>query len=347
MYVFGIFLFILRTMSKPLQSFMLKYRNMVTSNQQDNPILLFPGLGASRLLQNGRDIYPPTLQEYALHYTRWKHLMTQERTLKTLPLGDNRALDLCIPFYHDNVNYYTKLVQDSHIHTIPYDFRQLDNHPYLTNFFEILRKYIEDFQRPVELLCHSSGGLVAHWFLHSQPESWRKQWIHTVTHVNVPFGGVVLVLENCIRDDTTLNRYLGRGVFTSLGAAIWNLPDTRYLNHSVLTVNGEKIDNYFDIFHLKDLYRRYKENQHIIDSFKIPTGVKTYIMYSTTEEPNQTLEQLEIKNHDTTRTTKINSIYGSGDKVVSLSSLLVPKIWNDPCTEFYSMPNMDHSNIFR
>ena len=56
---------------------------------------------------------------------------------------------------------------------------------------------------------------------------------------------------------------------------------------------------------------------------------------------------LEIKNHDTTRTTKINSIYGSGDKVVSLSSLLVPKIWNDPCTEFYSMPNMDHSNIFK
>ena len=157
MYVFGLLL-IINIMSKQLQSFMVKYRNVVTSKNLENPILLFPGLGASRLLQNGRDIYPPTLQEYALHYTRWKQLITQERKLITLPLGDKHALDLCIPFYHDNVNYYTKLVQDSHIHTIPYDFRQLDNHPYITNFFEILRKYIEDFQRPVELLCHSSGG---------------------------------------------------------------------------------------------------------------------------------------------------------------------------------------------
>jgi len=332
-----------------MQTFMTKYRNLVKTNPQNNPILLFPGLGASRLRYHGRDIYPPTLQDYTLHYRNWKTLMTQERKLNTLPLGDSRALELCIPFYHDNVNYYTQLVRDSHIHTIPYDFRQLDNHPYLTHFFETLRKYIEDFRHPVELLCHSSGGLVAHWFLHSQTEAWRNRWIQTVTHVNVPFGGVVMVLENCIRDDTILNRYLGRGVFQSLGAAIWNLPDTRYLQHSVLTVNGEKMDDYFDYFSIKDLHKRYQENQHIIDSFKTPTGVKTYIMYSTTAEPTQTLEQLEITTHgrDYPGKYNINSIYGPGDKVVSLSSLLIPKRWNDTQTEFYPMPNMDHSNIFR
>lgn len=316
----------------------------------DNPILLFPGLGASRLRYHGRDIYPPTLQEYTLHYRNWKTLMTQERKLNTLPLGDNRALDLCVPFYHDSINYYTQLVQDSHIHTIPYDFRQLDNHPYLTQFFETLRKYIEQLRRPVQFLCHSSGGLVAHWFLHSQTEAWRNQWIQSVTHVNVPFGGVVLVLENCIRDDTTLNRYLGQGVFQSLGAAVWNLPDTRYLQHSVLTVNGEKLDNYFDYFSIKDLQKRYQENQHIIDSFKTSVGVKTYIMYSTTAEPNQTLERLDITTHTRGQNPKkhhIHSVYGPGDKVVSLSSLLIPQQWNDPQTEFYPMPNMDHSNIFR
>jgi hypothetical protein len=335
---------------KQVQTFLPKYRNMI--QEPTNPVLLFPGLGASRLLLKGKDIYPPTLNEYALHYHHWKKMMTEERKLETYPLGDRRALDLCIPYFHNNVNYYTKLVQDPQVYTIPYDFRQLDNEPYLTNFYDILRKYIESFPRPVHFLCHSSGGLVAHWFLHRQTEAWRKQWIDTVTHVNVPFGGVVMVLEHCIRDDTVMNRYLGRGVFSAMGATIWNLPDTRYLHHPVVTYNGETVKDYFDFFQIKDLYRRYQENQPIIDSFKHPTGIKTNIMYATTCSPNQTLEQLAMVSSSWTTKKKtsswnIQSVYGPGDKVVSLSSLLVPQVWKDPNTHFFPMPDMEHSNIFR
>uniref|UniRef100_A0A6C0HUN3 Uncharacterized protein n=1 Tax=viral metagenome TaxID=1070528 RepID=A0A6C0HUN3_9ZZZZ len=337
-------------MKKQVQTFLPKYRNMI--QEPTNPVLLFPGLGASRLLLKGKDIYPPTLNEYALHYQHWKKMMTEERKLETYPLGDRRALDLCIPYFHNNVNYYTKLVQDPQVYTIPYDFRQLDNEPYLTNFYDILRKYIESFPRPVHFLCHSSGGLVAHWFLHRQSEAWRKQWIDTVTHVNVPFGGVVTVLEHCVRDDTVMNRYLGRGVFSAMGATIWNLPDTRYLHHPVVTYNGETVKDYFDFFQIKDLYRRYQENQPIIDSFKSPTGSQTYIMYATTCPPNQTLEQLAVVSSSWTTKKKtsswnIQSVYGPGDKVVSLSSLLVPQVWKDPNTHFFPMPDMEHSNIFR
>ena len=344
-------------MKKQVQTFLPKYRNMI--QEPTNPVLLFPGLGASRLLLKGKEIYPPTLNEYALHYQHWKKTMTEERKLETYPLGDRRALDLCIPYFHNNVNYYTKLVQDPLVYTIPYDFRQLDNEPYLTNFYEILRKYIEKFPRPVHFLCHSSGGLVAHWFLHRQTEAWRKQWIETVTHVNVPFGGVVTVLEHCVRDDTVMNRYLGRGVFKSLGAAVWNLPDNRYLYPSVVTYNGKNIDDYFDFFQIKDMYRRYQENQHIIESFKHPTGIKTNIMYAMTHPSNQTLEQLAVVSSKAKWSEgiclpsakfppgKIQSVYGPGDKIVSLSSLLVPQVWEDPNTHFYPMPDMEHSNIFR
>lgn len=352
-------------LKKQIQAFLPQYRNMIKTSsvasppakfvveggtEPTNPVLLFPGLGASRLLLKGREIYPPTLSEYALHYQHWKKMMTEERKLETYPLGDRRALDLCIPYFHNNVNYYTKLVQDPHVYTIPYDFRQLDNEPYLTNFYEILRKYIETFPCPVHFLCHSSGGLVSHWFLHRQTEAWRKQWIETVTHVNVPFGGVVTVLEHCVCDDTVMNRYLGRGVFSAMGATIWNLPDTRYLHHPVVTYNGETVKDYFYFFQIKDLYRRYQENQHIIDSFKHPTGIKTNIMYAMTHPPNQTLEQLAVVSSKVSKKSfpgKIQPVYGPGDKVVSLSSLLVPQVWEDPNTHFFPMPDMEHSNIFR
>jgi hypothetical protein len=151
-----------------------------------------------------------------------------------------------------------------------------------------------------------------------------------------------------------MNRYLGRGVFKSLGAAVWNLPDNRYLYPSVVTYNGKNIDDYFDFFQIKDMYRRYQENQHIIESFKHPTGIKTNLMYAMTHPSNQTLEQLAVVSSKaslkwSTKSFhgKIQSVYGPGDKVVSLSSLLVPQVWEDPNTHFFPMPDMEHSNIFK
>ena len=58
------------------------------------PILLFPGLGASRLVKDNVDIWPPKLSLFTLCHNKWINIMIHDRELKTLEFGDKNSLDL-------------------------------------------------------------------------------------------------------------------------------------------------------------------------------------------------------------------------------------------------------------
>ena len=68
-----------------------------------------------------------------------------------------------------------------------------------------------------------------------------------------------------------------------------------------------------------------------------PNNVKTIIVY-TSDKPTPQL--ITINNN------KMKIIYGPGDGVVPLNSLLVPKKWTQHNLEFIHLPNFEHSNIF-
>ena len=308
------------------------------------------------------------MSDYMFHFKHWRDQMMKNRELHTLPFGHKQSLDLSLPFFPTAVNYYRNLLVDPNIYPIPYDFRQIDDHAYLQLFFSEVRTYIESFERPVIFLCHSSGGLVAHSFLHFQTEAWRRRWIRFVVHVNVPFGGVAAVLEHCVREDTPINRYIGTPMFQSLGGAVWNMPNVEVLGHSVLTVDGAAVDDYFGYFGLASVQRRYRANQHIIDSFRYATGLETHVAFSTSPRPNSTLVGLDVHTLPMSRFkrrgsyadvdnetvnpfsvppyTSIQSTMGNGDSVVSLSSLLVPRQWNDTNVFFHHLRNSEHSDVF-
>jgi len=59
-----------------------------------SPILLFPGLGASKLVKGNLDIWPPKLFYFMFHRNEWINLMINSRELKTLEFGDKNSLDL-------------------------------------------------------------------------------------------------------------------------------------------------------------------------------------------------------------------------------------------------------------
>mgnify|MGYP003346552328 CR=1 FL=1 len=202
----------------------------------DPPILLFPGLGASKLVFQNKTVYPPPIPKYVFNYKEWKNTIIQNRNLTTLEVGNPESLDVNLPFRRFNV--YERMLREPNVHAMPYDFRLLDDPYYYQGLYQRVKQYIESFQEPVILMCHSTGGLVAHWFLHNQPKEWLEIWIKSVIYINVPFGGVVTVLENCVHDNTNLNRYIGHEVFRSLGASIWNMPNVETLEHPVLFVNG-------------------------------------------------------------------------------------------------------------
>jgi len=94
--------------------------------------------------------------------------------------------------------------------------------------------------------------------------------------------------------------------------------------------------------------KRYQENRHIIDAFKYPTGVSTRVIYSTSREPNITLERLDVtlRPKKTWNHYKIVNRYGPGDGVVCLDSLLVPYVWDCDNVFYHHLPNTEHSNVF-
>ena len=154
------------------------------------PILLFPGLGASRLIKKDVDIWPPKLPLFLFCHDKWINTMIEDTELRTLDFGDKNSLDL-----HTNIpliikkNFYEDILsKNENVYPIPYDFRLIHKQDYLDIFYNKVKIYIETFNEPIKLLTHSSGGLLVHYFLSQQNNEWKEKHIQQVIHINVPFG---------------------------------------------------------------------------------------------------------------------------------------------------------------
>lgn len=311
-----------------------------------NPILLFPGLGGSRLIKNNIDIWPPKIKYFLFNNAKWKKEITIEynnkeliydTNVKTMEFGNIKSLDL-----HSNIpyiirkNFYDNILSEyESIYPIPYDFRLIHDNNYRENINKKITDYIESFDKPVIFLCHSSGGIVGHHFLLSKSDEWKKKYIEKVINVNVPFGGLLIPLEECIINSFT-NFILTKKLLKSIGAMILNFPNKNHFE-TILIVDGKKIDNYFNFFNLNNEEELYNNNLEIINSLVEPNNVNTIIVY-TSDKPTPQLITIN-KN-------KIKIIRGPGDGIVPLNSLLVPKKWNQTNLEFIHLPNFEHSNIF-
>lgn len=298
------------------------------------PILLIPGLGASKLLKVKIDIWPPKLPYFLINRDKWIDTMINDKTLHTLEFGNKKSLDLHtnIPFIVSK-NVYDNIIDHPNVYPIPYDFRLIHNDIYLEDFYNRLKLYIETFQEPIILLTHSSGGLLAHYFLYKQPIEWTKKYINHIIHINVPFGGLIYTLDNLVRT-SLLDILVSKKVLTSIGAYIINMPDSNIIK-PILIVNGKEIIDYHKYFNLENLKQKLI-NKQMLKSFYHKTNVDTIILYTSNIK---TPSIINIKNNN------INIIYGLGDGVVPLSSLLHPITWNQSNLQIIHIPNYDHSTI--
>jgi hypothetical protein len=300
-----------------------------------NPILLFPGLGGSRLIKGNLDIWPPKMHYYLLNYKEWKNTIMCDNNITTLDFGDKRSLDL-----HSNVPYLVRknlfedIMKNDNTYPIPYDFRLIHNKSYLIKLYSKLEKYIESFDRPITCLTHSSGGLVLHYFLCNKSDEWKSKHIKNIINVNVPFGGVIVTLKQVIKN-TFYNIIVSRDVLISLGGMIINLPNLNIIK-PVLIVDGKENNDYFSYFNLAKEKTLYFNNIEMIESFSKSNNVNTIIVYTT---ENETPSIISIKNK------KAKIIYGPGDGTVPLASLLHPQTWNQNNLHFYHLPNYEHSTV--
>ena len=301
-----------------------------------SPILLFPGLGASRLIKNNIDIWPPKLPLFILCHNKWIDQMINDKELKTLEFGDKNSLDLPtnIPLIIKKNFYEDIMTKNENVYPIPYDFRLIHQQEYLINFYDKVKIYIETFDEPIKLLTHSSGGLLVHYFLSQQSDEWKDKHIQEVIHINVPFGGIIHTLENLIKK-TFLNILVSKELLKSLGAYIINMPNPNIIK-PILIVDGKYIIHYFKYLNLKDIEQNKLMMHEMIQSFDKPCSVKTTIIYTSNIK---TSSMININNN------KIEIIKGLGDGIVPLSSLLYPLKWKQENLEIIHLPNYDHSTI--
>ena len=289
-------------------------------DNENNPVLLFPGLGGSRLLYKNTKLplWPPTFMQYIFNFINWKKDIIDYKIAETLSFGDPAAFDMNIVL----PNKYAKILKHANIFTMPYDFRRINDETYLNELFADVENYITSFDKPVTLLCHSTGGLLVHWFLHNKSREWKDKHIENVINVSVPFGGIGLLLRICLYDTFDINSFIGKDIFRKMGASVINMPNP-FLFKTPSTDDKDTIAkwNYLRDYNLDDMHDNLMSSLQMINSFKESTGVKSDIIYCYNENKN-TIKSLH-KNADGT----LQIIYGDGDDVVSLESLTFPQHW--------------------
>ena len=324
----------------------------------NSPLLLVGGLGGSRLLLNNQNIWPPTAYDYFLNYETWKNNIINNKNVTTLELGNSESLDLhsVVPFLVSR-NYFDEIIKKNNTHAIPYDFRRIDDKEYLNSFYTKLENYIESFNEPIILITHSTGGILLHWFLYNQSQEWKDIHIKLVINVNVPFGGLIITLHDCFKY-SIVNFFIGIELLRNLGGFIINMPNPKFIK-PILCVNGDQYDDFFSYFNLTEVEKRYKINKDMIDSFDKSTNVKTCIVYSSDQKTPSCLSVEELHSKNTllehfigeSRKSgykfrpKLKVIYGYGDGIVPLQSLLVPKHWIQKNIKYYNIKNHGHSDV--
>ena len=298
------------------------------------PILLFPGLGGSRLIKGNIDIWPPKVNYFLFNHNEWQYNIINNKNITTLNFGDKDSLDLKsnLP-YLIRKNLFDDIMKQENTYPIPYDFRLIHDPIYLEMFYNKLETYIESFNKPVDCLTHSTGGLVLHYFLYNKSKDWKNKYINSVIYVNVPFGGLIISIKEIIKI-TYHNLLIGKDVLKSLGGLIINFPNKNIIK-PILIVDGKET-NFFEYFKLDDEYKLYNKNNKMIESFSKPNNVNTIVVYTSNKN---TPSIISINNR------KIKIINGPGDGLVPLVSLLHPRKWNQENLEFYHLANYEHSSI--
>ena len=309
------------------------------------PILLIPGFGGSVLTLNNNKIYPPSLNQILFNRNEWlnqiyihfndiENKFNYNKNIKTLEFGNKKALDLDtnIPFFKKK-NIYNKLINDyKNIYTIPYDFRLIHIPDYLNSFYLELTEYIEHFDRKISIIAHSTGGIILHYFLTQKTKKWKDKYIINVSYINVPFCGLTISLIEMIKN-TYLNFVLNKKIIKSFGGLIINLPNNKYIKPILLVDGIEK--NYIEYFNFTKINKIININYNFINSFNLKNDVSTNIIYTSSIK---TPVIIEINKK------KVNILYGNGDGIVSLKSILHPMIWNQHIN-YIHIPLYEHSNI--
>ncbi|KAJ0967700.1 hypothetical protein J5N97_024617 [Dioscorea zingiberensis] len=250
----------------------------------------------------------------------------------------------------------------------PYDFRYGlagDGHPSKvgSQFLQSLRDLVENASKannnnPVILLTHSLGGLFALQLLHRNSPAWSRKFIKHFIALSAPWGGTVLEMLIFASGNSmgysNINPLMLRQEIWSLESNRWLLPNPRTFGDKPIVVSKDAnfsasdIPKFLNAIGCSDCVHPYESRiMPMIERLKPPAGVPVTVM---TGYGIKTAETLVYGDGGFEAQPEI--VYGDGDGLVNLASLLAPE------TEWYGLkqleflkviklPNVSHEGILK
>ncbi|XP_073359919.1 lecithin-cholesterol acyltransferase-like 1 [Aegilops tauschii subsp. strangulata] len=272
------------------------------------------------------------------------------------------------------VNTDTKLPTLSHHGTVnmetlfgaPYDIRHAPpSHgqppQVYSNYFARVKDLVQhaskkNENKPVILVGHSFGARAGLDFVNSTPLSWRKKFVkHMVLISPTPPTGFVQVITNLLSGPEvivvpTVKRLGLRLMWRTFASSLTSLPSPLVFGYEPLVVTKHRNYSAYDYMDLltvlgfsTDVVKRVLATKLKADAPMVPT---TYLTGASIQTPNQ------VMFWDCNFDVVPEYVYGDGDKVVNLVSVLafVKEIsrqqrWGNIHFKFVKIVNVTHSTI--
>lgn len=136
-----------------------------------------------------------------------------------------KILDIHIIDYFREIVDFLQKRGISDIHGAPYDFRLLPDPRELKDYFNKLKKLIENAEHQVILIGHSLGSVVVTIFLNRQSKEWTSKYIKRFVSISGPFGGATKAIHACLTGDTetpvAISTEFYRQIEIGFGGVLW------------------------------------------------------------------------------------------------------------------------------
>lgn len=308
-----------------------------------------------------------------------RNLSTELETLDLIMKHLNFVPNLISDYTHNKYAfmYYEALIQSAKengyyegrsLMAMPYDFRLILEHNVLNEFMERMKYGCEEMMaencEKHTLVCHSLGGILVYYFLVKyMPKEWVKQHIANVVFVNVPWGGVSILLQYILNGYHYLPQYKKqyRDMITKFSGFTLCLPnnygydsDNMILLTQSKSYNSMCIDDLYSDMNDTDSLLAYRHHQPIITNIlesiqiPIPETVNVHVLYNTSMDTINS-----FKYHQLDKDTLSNVFFTKGDGLVSKQSLEAIKVLHNQCEnytfyDFENIPkvlNIGHTNF--
>jgi lysophospholipase-3 len=227
------------------------------------------------------------------------------------------------------------------LHSVPYDFRRGTNETlyiFINNLKQLIEfTYIQNFNKSIYLISHSTGGSMILFFLSQQTQFWKDQYINSWISLSGNLAGEVDNIKNLIQG--FLSPIVPYDVIQSWDFFAWRIPEPMiYGSERIIIQSPSKNYTSYDMLELlhdinaKELALIYLKSSSILGTLPAP-NVNTYCFYGV----NISTPIGYISKSDHFDSGRLETIYGWGDGEQDDTTNMSCQLWKKTMDKKYKL----------